>query len=95
METPTTPPPKDPRAVAAERLDERRARVNRIRKRVTAGAVALFIVMFGGLYVQLSSGNDPSLASQAATSTNSTSGTASTQSTAATSTPSAVTTGQS
>ena len=49
--TPTPHP-----AVAA-----RRARVRRIRARVAAGATALFIALFSGLYVQLASGNDPAL----------------------------------
>jgi hypothetical protein len=44
----------------------RRARVRRIRARVTAGAIALFIAAFSGLYVQMTSGNDPVLGAESA-----------------------------
>ena len=54
--TPTPHP-----AVAA-----RRARVRRIRARVAAGATALFIALFSGLYVQMASGNDPALGAESA-----------------------------
>jgi hypothetical protein len=99
MQPPTAPPPKDPHQIAADRLAARRARVHRIRVRATAGAVALFVAAFGGLYVQLSSGNDPALAKQAtstpaATSSTAASGTATT-SKASVPAPSAVTTSQS
>jgi hypothetical protein len=50
----TTPPPHP--ATAA-----RRARVHRIRVRVAAGATALFIALFSGLYVQMATGHDPAL----------------------------------
>ena len=39
----------------------RRRRIHAIRVRVATGAVALFIALFAGLYVQLASGNDPAL----------------------------------
>ena len=47
-------------------ITARRARVRRIRARVAAGTVALFIAAFSGLYVQLASGNDPALGAESA-----------------------------
>ena len=44
----------------------RRARIRRIRARVAAGATALFIALFSGLYVQMASGNDPALGGESA-----------------------------
>jgi hypothetical protein len=44
----------------------RRRRIRAIRARVAAGAVALFIALFGGLYVQMASGNDPALSASSA-----------------------------
>ena len=44
----------------------RRARIRRIRARVAAGATALFIALFSGLYVQLATGNDPALGAESA-----------------------------
>ncbi len=44
----------------------RRRRVQAIRARVAALAAALFIALFGGLYVQMASGNDPALGASAA-----------------------------
>ncbi len=44
----------------------RRRRIQTIRARVAAGAVALFIALFGGLYVQMASGNDPALSASSA-----------------------------
>ena len=44
----------------------RRARVRRIRARVAAGATALFIALFSGLYVQMATGNDPALGAESA-----------------------------
>ena len=43
-------------------LAARRRRIHTIRVRVAAGAVALFLALFSGLYVQMASGNDPALA---------------------------------
>jgi hypothetical protein len=40
----------------------RRRRMHAIRTRVAAGAAALFIALFSGLYVQMASGHDPALA---------------------------------
>jgi hypothetical protein len=44
----------------------RRARIRRIRARVAAGATALFIALFSGLYVQMASGHDPALGAESA-----------------------------
>ena len=56
-----TPPAQRHPALAA-----RRARVRRIRARVAAGATALFLALFAGLYVQMATGNDPSLGAESA-----------------------------
>jgi hypothetical protein len=40
-----------------------RQRVHNLRRRLVAGAVALFVVLFGGITVQLASGHDPALSS--------------------------------
>jgi hypothetical protein len=61
-------------------LERRRARVREIRKRVVAGALALFILVFSGITVQLAAGNDPALSKPTAKATT-------TSSTPATSTP--------
>jgi hypothetical protein len=53
------------RARADEALERRRRRVGRIRRRVAAGAVSLFIASTAGVTVQLVSGHDPALASSA------------------------------
>src|SRR4051812_31020527 len=45
----------------ASPLEKRRARVRTIRARVAAGAVAVFVAVFGFLLGQLSSGSDPGL----------------------------------
>jgi hypothetical protein len=44
----------------------RRRRIHAIRVRVAAGAAALFIALFSGLYVQMASGNDPALSATSA-----------------------------
>ena len=59
------PPPGDPREQAALHAAGRQARVRRIRNRTAAGSAAAFVAVFGGLYGQLSAGNDPALASTA------------------------------
>jgi hypothetical protein len=89
------------RARGAEVRAARRSRTQMIRKRCAAGAAALFIAAFGGIFVQLSTGHDPALASSTkaststtAAATTSTAGTTSSATTSAT-TPSAVTTSQS
>ena len=38
-----------------------RQRVHLLRRRLVAAAVALFVVLFGGITVQLASGHDPAL----------------------------------
>ena len=44
----------------------RRRRIHTNRKRVAAGAVAAFIALFSGLYVQMASGHDPALGTSSA-----------------------------
>jgi hypothetical protein len=56
-------------------LERRRARVREIRKRVVAGALALFILVFSGITVQLAAGNDPALSKPTAKATTTTSST--------------------
>jgi len=79
-----TPPPPHPALLA------RRARVRRIRARVAAGATALFLGAFSGLYVQMATGHDPvlgtSTAQVASATTSSSSTSSSTSSTSSTST---------
>ena len=48
-------------------LAARRRRIHAIRVRVAAGAVALFLALFSGLYVQMASGHDPALAKASST----------------------------
>jgi hypothetical protein len=55
-----TPPSPHP-ALAA-----RRARVRRLRARVAAGATAVFLALFAGLYVQMATGHDPALGAESA-----------------------------
>ena len=55
-----TPPALHPALLA------RRARVRRIRARVAAGATALFLAAFSGLYVQMATGHDPALGTSTA-----------------------------
>jgi hypothetical protein len=62
-------------STASPVIAERTARVRRIRARVAAGAVAVFVAVFGFLFGQLSSGNDPALASSSTTSTTTSSAT--------------------
>lgn len=64
-----------------------RLRIQRIRRIVTACAVAVFIALFSTIYVQMASGNDPELATKSAT--------ASASASATDNQPAAVTTGQS
>jgi type VI protein secretion system component VasF len=52
-----------------ESISRRRRRAQLIRGRVAAGAVALFVVVFGGITAQLASGHDPALAKQSTTAT--------------------------
>ena len=62
----------DGKALARERLQARRRRIRQIRLRVAAMASTLFIAIFGVIFVQLVTGNDPALsaaASKSATTT--------------------------
>lgn len=55
----------DPRAQAAEkRRRAREQRIRDVRARVVGVAVALFVAVWAGLYIQLVSGNDPALADE-------------------------------
>jgi hypothetical protein len=76
-----------------------RQRVLQIRRRVAAATVTVFIALFAGLYVQMASGNDPTLGSSATTSATSTTSSSSSSSSSDDSSssdePSAVTTRQS
>lgn len=54
------------RAQAQERLAALRLRTHQIRVYATATAVALFIVLFAGIYIQLATGHDPALAAEPA-----------------------------
>ena len=47
-------------------LAARRRRIHTIRTRVAAGAAALFIALFSGLYIQMASGHDPALPASSA-----------------------------
>ncbi|MEA2472739.1 MAG: hypothetical protein QOE06_654 [Thermoleophilaceae bacterium] len=60
-----------PNQAAAERIAARRSRINRIRSRIAAGAVAVFIAAFAGLLVQLNSGQDPVLSKKSSAATTS------------------------
>ena len=77
-----TPPPPHPALLA------RRARVRRIRARVAAGATALFLAAFSGLYVQMATGHDPALGTSTAQVASATSSSSSTTSSSSTSTTS-------
>jgi hypothetical protein len=46
-------------------LAARRARIQRIRRTVTAAAVAVFIALFATIYIQMASGRDPALGTTA------------------------------
>ena len=46
-------------------LAARRARVARIRRTITAAAVAVFIALFATIYIQLAAGKDPALGTRA------------------------------
>jgi hypothetical protein len=65
-----------------------RQRVLQIRRRVAIVAIAAFIALFSGIYVQMASGDDPAL-------TTTTKATTSSSATPATETPAPVTTRQS
>ena len=71
-----------------------RERILRIRRRVAAIAVAVFIALFATIYVQMASGNDPALSTSSQQASTTTSSSSSNQSSSSDS-PSAVTTRQS
>jgi hypothetical protein len=48
-------------------LAARRARVARIRRTVTAAAVAVFIALFATIYIQMAAGKDPALSASTST----------------------------
>jgi ABC-type phosphate transport system substrate-binding protein len=76
-----------------ESIERRHRRIKLIRGRVVAGAVALFVALFGGITAQLASGHDPALAKQSTTKQPTPSTTTTTTSTSSTLAP--VTTKQS
>jgi hypothetical protein len=59
-----------------ESISRRRRRAQLIRGRVVAGAVALFVAVFGGITAQLASGHDPALAKSKSKSKSTTTSTA-------------------
>jgi hypothetical protein len=68
-------------------------RMSVLRRSVAAGCVALFIALFGGLYVQMATGNDPAVNPTQQVASSSSSSASSTQQSQTTSAP--VTTSQS
>jgi hypothetical protein len=60
------PETSDPRQPAVDKRRAREQRIHDLRMRVAAVAVAVFVAVWGGLYIQLVSGHDPALASAAA-----------------------------
>ena len=56
----------DPRDLAADKRRERETRIHRLRMRIAGVAVALFVAVWTGLFVQLVTGHDPALANDAA-----------------------------
>jgi hypothetical protein len=90
-------PNRDPdkaalRERAAKKLAERRARIRRIRKRTAATGAAIFAVAWGGLLVQLTTGNDPALAGESTSTGANTKSATATQSSSSGSSSSATTT---
>jgi hypothetical protein len=73
---------------------QRRAGILRIRKRVAAVSVIVFLALFSTIYVQMAFGHDPALGSQKSQSTKA-KAQVQTQTQTQQSTPSAVTTSQS
>jgi hypothetical protein len=58
----------DPKTLAKARVAARAARIRMIRRRVVAGALALFVAAWVFITLQLVSGNDPALSKSAQTS---------------------------
>jgi uncharacterized membrane protein YgcG len=69
----------DPRALARVKLAERRQHLRRLRRTVVAIAAALFVALWGVIFVTLASGHDPVLTANAksAVATTTSSGTSS------------------
>jgi hypothetical protein len=64
-------------------LAARRARVARIRRAVTAAAIAVFIALFATIYIQMAAGKDPALSASTSTAQISTTSTTSSDNTTA------------
>jgi hypothetical protein len=65
-DTPPARPARDARALEGKALakakrERMHRRAGRIRRTIAAGATALFVAAFLGVYVQLASGHDPAL----------------------------------
>lgn len=56
----------DPRQRATAARRARAQRIHELRMRVVAGAVAIFVAAWTGIFVQLASGHDPALSRSAA-----------------------------
>ena len=59
MNADTAQPPATPRPSHA--LQRRRRRIGRIRRATATVAATAFVALWGGLFIQLRSGNDPAL----------------------------------
>jgi cytoskeletal protein RodZ len=83
----------DPKALARVKLIERRQHLRRLRRTVVAIAAALFVALWGVIFVTLASGHDPVLTANAkkATVTTSSSGTSSATGSSSTSSGSSTT----
>jgi cytoskeletal protein RodZ len=68
-----------PRELGRARLEARGRRIRRLRRRVTAVAVAVFVGVFGVMTEQLVTGHDPALAKTATTATTASSASTSTK----------------
>ncbi len=55
----------DPKALASAKLRERHIHVRKLRRTVVAIAVALFVTLWGVIFVRLITGHDPVLAAKA------------------------------
>jgi hypothetical protein len=83
----------DARVLARTRLEAMRRRTRRIRRSVTGFALALFVASFTIVYVQLASGHDPALVSNARKRAAATSAASSSAGTSSSSAPGESTTG--
>lgn len=87
--------PSEAKALAQDKRAARQRRAGRIRKGVAAATLSLFVAFFSTIYVQMASGNDPSLAPAPAKVVQAQSTTATSTATATAPTPAPVTTQQS